>query len=145
MKIRMIEAKDLRSLSELYIFVFSTSPWNEYWQLDWAEERLTWIFNSQGFSGYLATIDGKIVGAILGNFIPFKGTRGFKIVEFFVDSKYQQQGIGSKLLYKLEYELKANAYNFVTLLTAKNSEAESFYLHKNYQIDNKLELLNKEF
>ena len=205
----MIEMKDLRYLSELYVSVCSIAPWNEYWECDWAEERLTWIFDqrseqrekplrgkpplrllskkapyhnafprdchlnlvqmlecpvcacrrrgvvapfyggvisdSQGFLGYLATINGEIIGAILGNFVPFKGIRGFKILEFYVDSKYQKQGIGSKLLHKLEYELKTNGYNFITLLTAKNSEAESFYLRKEYQINDKLELLDKKF
>lgn len=145
MKIRKIETKDLRYLSELYISVFSIPPWNEYWECDWAEERLTWIFNSQSSCGYLATINGEIIGAILGHFIPFKGEKGFKILEFFVSHKYQKQGIGSKLLHRLEYELKANGYNFITLLTAKDGEAESFYLRKDYQINEKLELLNKEF
>ncbi|MEM8672830.1 MAG: GNAT family N-acetyltransferase, partial [Cyanobacteria bacterium P01_G01_bin.67] len=106
MKIRIIEEKDLIYLSKLYISVFSVPPWNEYWEYDWADQRLTWIFNSQGFYGYLATINDEIIGAILGKFVPFKGAQGFKILEFFVSSKYQKQGVGSQLLYKLESELK---------------------------------------
>lgn len=140
----MVEIKDLKYLSELYVSVFSLPPWNEYWEYSWAEERLAWIFNSQGFMGYLATINDEIIGTILGNLVPFKGTKRFKILDFFVSYKYQKQGIGSQLICKLESELKTNSYNFVTLLTAKNSKAETFYLHKDYQINEKLELLYKE-
>ncbi|MDY6936080.1 MAG: GNAT family N-acetyltransferase [Cyanobacteriota bacterium] len=145
MKIRKIEPRDLRSLSELYVSVFRIPPWNEHWECDWAEERLTWIFNSQSSYGYLTTINSKIIGAILGNFIPFKGEKGFEILELFVAHQYQRQGIGSKLLDRLEHELKEDGYNFITLLTAKNSETELFYLHKDYQINRKLRLLDKEF
>ena len=143
MQIREIEAKDLTSISSLYVSVFSNPPWNEYWEYDWAYERLIWIFNSQGFYGYIAEVDSTIVGAILGHFIPFQGKKGFKILEFFVASQFRQKGFGSKLLNTLEFELKANSYDFITLLTAKSTQAESFYLNRKYQVNEELELLNK--
>ena len=144
MKIRKINAEDLTAISNLYVSVFGNPPWNEHWEFSWAYFRLLWIYRSQDYYGYVAEVDQKIVGAILGCYIPFKGKKGFKILEFFVAFENQQQGIGSKLLNKLESELQANNYDFITLLTAKSSSAESFYLNREYSVNQKLELLNKE-
>ncbi len=124
MEIRTIAQKDLKPISQLYVTVFTNPPWNEHWEYEWAYERLNWIYQSQGFIGFIAIDNNKFVGAILGDFIPYKGKKGFKIVEFFVDTNYQNQGIGTKLLRQLELNLKDN-YDFVSLLTAKNTDAES--------------------
>lgn len=68
-----INAKDLESISSLFVSVFCGSPWNENWEYSWAYERLKWILDSDGSIGYLAEFTNITVGAILGNFIPFKG------------------------------------------------------------------------
>ena len=143
MKIRTIAESDLNAISQLYVSVFSSSPWNEYWEYQWAYERLNWIYQFQGCAGLLGLDEDKIIGATLGYFVPFKGKKGFKVVEFFVDTNYQNRGIGTKLLRQLELNLKDN-YDFVLLLTAKNIDAESFYLNRNYRRDDKLVLLRKE-
>ena len=144
MKIREIKVKDLTVISNLYVSVFGNPPWNEYWEYAWAYKRLLWIFNSQGFKGYIAEVNSKIIGAILGFVVPFKGKKGFNIIEFFIALEHQKQGIGSKLLKKLEIDLKNYNHDFITLLTAKNSSAEVFYLNRQYNIDREIELLNKE-
>lgn len=144
MEIRRIEVADLEVISQLYVSVFSSSPWNEYWEYSWAYERLNWISKSQGFVGYIAINNKEAIGAILGHFIPFKGKKGFEIIEFLVDANYQNRGIGTKLITRLELDLKQHSYNFILLLTAKNTSAESFYLKRDYQRDNKLVLLRRE-
>ena len=143
MKIKAIAESDLDVISQLYVSVFSSSPWNEHWEYKWAYERLNWIYQSQGFMGFTAIDKNEVIGAILGHFVPFKGKKGFKIVEFFVDVNCQNKGIGTKLLTQLELSLK-NDYDFISLLTAKNTDAESFYLNRNYRRDDKLVLLRKE-
>ena len=142
--IRAITEGDLRAISRLFISVFNSSPWDEYWEYAWADERLNWIYQSQGFVGYIAIDSDRVIGAIMGHFAPFQGKKGFKIVEFFVDSDYQNQGLGSKLLNQLESNLRQGDYDFVSLLTARDSSAESFYLKRNYQRDRKIVLLNKK-
>ena len=144
MEIKIIAEKDLKPISRLYVSVFTNPPWDEHWEYKWAYERLNWIYQSQDFAGLLSLDEGKINGAILGYFIPFKGNKGFKLVEFFVDTNYRNKGIGTKLLTQLELNLKQDNYDFVSLLTAKNTDAESFYLNRNYQRDDKLVLLRRE-
>lgn len=141
LKIQAIKDRDLKPVSQLYVSVFSSPPWNEYWKYDWAYERIEWIYQSQGFVGSTRLDNNQVNGAILGYSVPFKGEKGFKIIEFLVDAKYQNQGIGTKLLTRLELNLKQNNYDFVSLLTAKNTNVESFYLKRDYQKDHKLVLL----
>jgi aminoglycoside 6'-N-acetyltransferase I len=144
MDICAITEQDLQVISQLYVSVFSNPPWNEDWEITWAYERLNWIYQSQGFAGYIALDSKQILGAIMGHFVPFKGEKGFEIVEFLVATNYQNQGIGNKLLAQLELNLQQNNYDFTWLLTAKDSSAESFYCQRNYQRDCKIVLLNKE-
>jgi len=80
----------------------------------------------------------------MGHFVPFQGKKGFQVVEFLVASNRQNRGIGTKLLNQLESNLKQDDYDFLFLLTAKESSAESFYLKRSYQRDSKIVLLNKE-
>lgn len=144
MKIREIAEADLGRISQLYVSVFNNPPWNEDWKYNWAYDRLNWIYRSQGFIGLINLEDDEINGAILGRFVPFKGRRGFEIVGFLVDTKCQNKGIGTELLTQLESNLKQNEYDFILLLTAKNTSVESFYLNRNYQRDDRLSLLRRE-
>lgn len=144
MNICAIAKQDLQVISQLYVLVFSSPPWNEDWEITWAYERLNWIYQSQGFAGYIALDSKQILGAIMGHAVPFKGKKGFEIVEFLVATHHQNQGIGNKLLTQLELNLKQDNYDFAWLLTAKNTDPESFYSKRNYQRDCKIVLLNKE-
>lgn len=144
MDIYAIAKQDLQAISQLYVSVFSSPPWNEDWEFTWANERLNWIYQSQGFAGYIALDSKQIIGAIMGHFVPFKGQKGFEIVEFLVATHQQNRGIGTKLLTQLELNLKQDNYDYTWLLTAKDSYAESFYSKHSYQRERKIVLLNKE-
>ena len=130
-------------MSQLFVSVFNNSRWNEHWEYSWAYERLNWIYEAQGFIGFYIADGDRIIGAILGRFAPFQGKKGFEIVEFFIGTNYQNQGLGTKLLLKLELELKQRNYDFISLLTSRDTEAESFYRKRNYEPDDKLILLRK--
>ena len=143
MAIAAIAKQDLKLISQLFVSVFSNPPWSEYWEYNWAYERLNWIYEARGFVGFFIADDDLIIGAILGRFAPFQGKKSFEIVEFFVRTNYQNQGVGTKLLLKLESELKQNYYDFIVLLTSRNTEVESFYRKRNYKPDDKLVLLRK--
>lgn len=69
----------------------------------------------------MAKNNNKTIGAILAYCVPFKGKQGYRIVEFFVDTRYQNKGIGNKLLLRLELELRQHNYDFISLLTYKDT------------------------
>ena len=144
MEISAITRQDLASLSQLYVSVFNNPPWNEHWEYSWAYERLNWVHQAQGFIGFVVLDKNIPIGAILGHFVPFQGSKGFTVSEFFVSTNYQNRGVGTRLLQKIELELRQKNYSFVSLLTSKNSVAESFYLKRDYKKDDKLILLRRE-
>lgn len=73
--IRAIAQQDLQTISKLYVSVFSNPPWNEDWEFTWAYERLNWVFQSQGFAGYIALKGEETLGAIMGQ-VPCRKTTG---------------------------------------------------------------------
>jgi len=54
MIINEITKADIADASKLYVNVFTSKPWLEEWNEDWAKERITWFFNSPGFYGFYA-------------------------------------------------------------------------------------------
>jgi len=144
MSIRKIHKIDIEALAELYVSVFSSPPWNETWEISWAVTRLTEIYESPGFVGFIYEQNDEFVGGILGRSLSFKGRREFEILEFFVSSKEQQSGVGSGLLQELESFLKINGYKYTTLITAKNSDAERFYNKRGYKSSSKMVHMSHE-
>lgn len=83
---------------------------------------------------YLAKFDGKIIGFIAGYIVPDKGNfeiynwkRGY-VDELYIDEKYRTQGIGKKLLEKIEKYFKSKKCDIFGLdIVAANKGAEEFY------------------
>ena len=130
--IRAIEQKDLNPLSELYVSVFKSHPWNEEWKISWAKERLDIIMASPRFSGFTFESESQILGAVLGTENSFKGKRQMEIVELFVAPHLQSTGIGSKLLLSIEEHAKRNGCFYSVLLTSNEVPAFGFYRHNGY-------------
>ncbi|MBE7380994.1 MAG: GNAT family N-acetyltransferase [Leptolyngbya sp. SIO1E4] len=143
MNIRKITVQDLDKLCHLFVEVFRQEPWNEEWKIEWVEERLKYILNSQYSESLLAENANEIVGAVLGRGMPFKGNLNFEIVELFVSPTLHNQGIGTKLLTALEQSLAQSNYYRIFLLTASGSPAESFYRKCGYVTNEQLCFMTK--
>lgn len=138
MNIRKITTQDLDELCDLYVEVFKQEPWNEEWKLEWAKERLTYILDLKYSEGLIAENTNKVMGAILGRGVPFKGEFSFEVVEFFVSPNLRNKGIGTKLITFLEQTLAQANYHKVFLLTAHGSTAELFYQRRGYALNKQL-------
>ena len=144
MNIREIKEADIPTLAELYVSVFSAAPWNEEWQAEWATDRLSTIYNSPGFYGLVLENQHSIIAAALGRSTPFKGSMHFELVEFFVEPTCQGQGIGKRLFKALENGLVDRGCSFCTLLTARGTDAEHFYLKLGYRPHGKLIFMTRK-
>ncbi|MEM7016974.1 MAG: GNAT family N-acetyltransferase [Pseudomonadota bacterium] len=132
--IREIQEADLDVLSTLYVSVFSGPPWNEEWHHEWALARLTDICEFAGFYGLLVEDNAQVIAGVLGRSLPFKGRKEYEMIEFFVNSERQGEGIGKQLITTLETSLKQQGHAFCTLLTGKGTDAEFFYKRNGYKI-----------
>lgn len=133
-KISSIEAntfdrKSIEVCAKLYTDVFKQPPWNEYWPWESVSLLIYKIINKKCFIGYVAEYENSAVGYILGyplNTVTLL-SRIYYINEFFVDKKYQNLKIGTKLLSTLINNLRNKKITWVLLLTQKDTDAERFY------------------
>lgn len=126
-KIRKIREEDLAKLAELFKSVFNRAPWSENWKYDWVYQRLFIIFMSYGFYGCLAESNNIIVGSVLSRISSYKGELELEIVECFVSTEAQRQGVGSALLDNLMLYSKKQKISSLILFTDRNTYANEFY------------------
>ena len=79
---------------------------------------------------YLSITDEKISGFII---LAGEGKKDAYIDEFWIDEKYQRQGIGKKLLKSVEDKCKKRKIKRITIMTNKKSGAFEFYKKLNYK------------
>lgn len=140
-----IEEKDLEECAELFVKTFNEEPWNEKWTVKKAGKRLSDVYNSPEFKGFVYSENEKIYGAILGNKEQWYDGEHFYIKEFFIDSNIQGKGIGKKLLLHLEKCLEKEGVSLIHFWTLKGDIAEKFYRKMGYEIPEELILMNKSF
>ena len=121
------------SLIQGYIKTFAGEPWNEIWEHQWVLDRVRWISSVPNFIGKVAVENGEVVGALLGYTLPFKGKLNFDIVELFVLPSSQGNGVGKSLIKELEKTLPLDNGNVIHLITAKESDSETFYKKCGYE------------
>ena len=143
MNIDTVTEADLRVLSQLYIDVFSAPPWNEHWELKWAEDRIKAVIQSDKFYGLKAEQNGIIVAACIGRLMPLMGKKDYDLVEFYVDAERQGQGIGDMLLNALEQQLIQMDCVASTLITSRSMPAFSFYSNRGFSTSDEMVFMSK--
>jgi ribosomal protein S18 acetylase RimI-like enzyme len=133
-ELREIQKKDLAICAEIFSRTFSNTPWNENWNTDSALERISHFYDSKGFCGVVAEEDG-VLGFVLGNIEPYFTGPIFYLREMCTDPAYQNSGIGSMLLTRLENTLASKGVKSIYLITEHNIPAEQFYMKRGYKVD----------
>ena len=142
--IREFTKNDLEQSAELYVQVFASLPWNEYWESEWAFERLETIYDSPGFLGCVSEENDNIHGVIIGRSNSFKGKRELEIVELFVSLSHQSKHVGSKLLSAVETKARISGYSHSTLLTSRTVPAFNFYVKNGFKASNNMVFMSHE-
>ena len=145
MNIRKIEKRDLNILAELFVSVFNSEPWNEGWTKEWAYERLSIIFKSHRFYGYVAEEEDTPVGAIFSRVGSYKGILELEIIENYVSSNAQRKGVGVALMSELKFQAKKEGIACFVLQTDKTTFAKNFYLKYGFEGHEENLLMSHEF
>ncbi|QTM99049.1 GNAT family N-acetyltransferase [Sediminibacillus dalangtanensis] len=133
-QVRFLLKSDLLNCSETYTDVFNRPPWNDGWEQEKAQERLTDIFYQPKFIGLGAfTEDGLLVGFLLGYSETWVKANHFYLNEMCIKSAYQGRGIGSSLIEALESHCADNDVDSIYLLTAREGLAETFYKKNGFE------------
>ena len=139
-RIVALTARNLDECAFLFMQAFSGEPWCEDWTLGAARERLREILGTPGAVG-LACVDEKVIGVVAGYWERSIRGSGFYLKEMCVDSEWQHQGIGIRLLRQLEYRLKQSGVEHVYLLTRRNGPAEAFYAASGFRTSERTALM----
>jgi ribosomal protein S18 acetylase RimI-like enzyme len=138
------QEKYLDDIITLFINVFKEEPWNDNWFSNkQAGKYLLDIINIPGFEGYLYISNDEVIAGLFGHLIRWWEGDEYFIKEFFVDPDFQGDGIGSKMMDKLNKELKKNNINTIVLLTDLHSPAADFYKKRGFTEKSDLKFMYK--
>lgn len=124
--LRCIQEEDIERCAVLFTQVFSSHPWSEPWNNNFAKERLLHFYKSTGFVGVLAEQDD-FLGFALGNTEPFYSGPIFYLREMCVQAELHNRGVGHQLLQFLQKKLSEQKVGGMYITTQKNIPAASFY------------------
>jgi L-amino acid N-acyltransferase YncA len=97
-RIRPIQKKDLQTLAEIYVDVYTKVDIGERWTVPAAKKLLEYWLDKQPDLALLAEYNGNIAGAFLTAIKPWWDGNHLMEGEIFVDSAFQKKGIGTELL-----------------------------------------------
>lgn len=123
---------DIPSAAQMMCSVYAEAPWNERWQLDRAEKRITAFLSGEYRRGYALIVETETVGYLFGRKdLTSKGDI-FYVDELFVHPRYQRKGCGSMAMDQLAMELKKEGISRIKLHTI--SDDISFYEKNGFSI-----------
>jgi len=141
--ITKITANLLEPWAELFVAVFNQPPWNDRWTLDTARARLSHIYQTPHFRGFVYEDEGQLLGMVMGYGEMWYSGMHFKVVEFCVAGEQQRKGIGSRLLQELEAALRQQQVSQIYLLTGQGGSAEAFYRQHGYMVQGGMIVMTK--
>lgn len=134
---------DLEDGAELYRTVFNRPPWNDEWTVETARNRLSEILETPGYRGYKASLEGELVGFVVGNLEQWDTGRRFFVEELCVHPDDQQRGIGTRLVERLIDELRDADVERAYLVTMTDGSARSFYESNGFSLDERMGLQSR--
>jgi ribosomal protein S18 acetylase RimI-like enzyme len=138
MELKRLKINNINQCTQLFRKVFEADPWHDQWKTDdRAKQYLKDIFKTPGYRGYQIKYDKKIVGGVVGHIIKWWQGDEFYIREFFIDPKYQGQGLGKKLYHFMKEQLASETVETIILMTDHDKPAYAFYKNLGLKINEK--------
>jgi ribosomal protein S18 acetylase RimI-like enzyme len=143
MEFSRVGRADLSECVALFVNVFNSSPWNENWEADAVAQRFAACYDTPGFYGLAATIDGQTVAFAIGYIEQWDSSKHFYLKEMCVASEQQRSGIGTALIGALEEKLQEQSVEKLYLHTAHDTPAQAFYEKQGFHVSPKMIMMAK--
>jgi len=127
-KIRKATKKDLEEISKIFKTESAKKPYSQKWTGKEALKKIKTIFELGNIYIYIS--ENKILGFIS---IMGEGKKDAYIDEFYVDTKSQGIGVGSKLLNFAEENCRKKDIRKITVMANQKAKAFNFYQKKKYK------------
>lgn len=127
--------ENLEAGARLYRDVFNEPPWNDEWTVETARARLAQLTEMPGYYGYGVTLDGTLVGFLMGYTEQWYTGKFFHLKEMCVDPDHRRRGIGTELLSRLIDRLERENVTRMHLFTLRDSPARAFYDERGFHLN----------
>lgn len=141
LNIRECTQRDLKQLAQIFIEAFREAPWHEEWPYDTAYKRLEMVMQTPRFVGYIAELDGEVMGGLLGNIEYWSEGDHYIIKELFVDKEKQGRGIARLLIGNVREELKRQGICIEELVTSNSVKMINFYKNQGYSVNEEMVMM----
>ncbi len=131
MGIRKATKKDIREIAKLMILEFSKFPFKEKTTINSVIKSLNFYFKIG--KAFVAVEDNKIVGIVVFKVEQWWEGPVILIEDLAVKDDFKKQGIGKKLIYKVEKYGKKIKANLISFTTNSKSSAIKFYTKQGYK------------
>lgn len=138
-----MDRQNINQIANLFMRVFNGEPWNDEWTFETAYKRLQPMMERPGFLGMECYENNELAGIILGNSEQFFDGVHFQIIEFCIDNRLQNMGMGTALLDTFTNELKKKGVSNIFLITSRGLLTEGFYNKKGFATNEGMILMSK--
>lgn len=127
-----LTSANLSSFASLYVDVFNRPPWNDGWTKQAAIDRLSVFISMPRFCGLGLTHGDDVRALAMGWAERWVDGWHFHLKEMCVASDLRRQGIGARLLARLECEVAQQGCTRIFLETGQEGAARRFYEANGY-------------
>ena len=127
MQIRTMQPGDIPACAEILCSVYNNEVWQCRWAQDTAAAYLTDITRMPRFLGYVAEEEGAVLGAIFARENIWWNNSEVYVEEMFIRPELQRQGLGGRLIQRVEDDAHSRGLAGITLSTNRHAPAAQFY------------------
>ncbi|MBR3045811.1 MAG: GNAT family N-acetyltransferase [Oscillospiraceae bacterium] len=131
--VRRYDPRDLQGCGAVFCSAFAAEPWNENWTQQLAETRISELTGTPISAGFVYDEQGSILAVAAGRVCTYLYGKEYVIDEFCVSAEMQGKGIGSRLMQRIEQEMRAAGCVGIVLQTTRGYPSERFYLKNGFQ------------
>ena len=144
-EIRPIEQDDIQRCAELFALAFAAPPYENHWDQEVAEEKLTKLWRIDPPYCLCACASGPMVGAVFARLDHWWVGECVVVEELFVHPEYQRVGVGSSLMATIEKQARDRGAKGMWLVANRQAAAYPFYEQQGFRRPPDVALLLKDF
>jgi aminoglycoside 6'-N-acetyltransferase I len=139
---RISSIERLEQCTELFLEAYNCEPWNDKWTKEIVLELFNCYYRTPDFLGWLALSGSQIIGCCIGNSEPYYTGKIFYLRDLFITVKFQQAGVGRRLIAAMKHDAGISGINTVVLFT--NKQTSDFYIKSGFKKMEGMEMMISE-
>lgn len=144
LRLRKMEKSDIDRCADILCAVYNNEMWQCRWEKETAVMYLFDFFDFARFVGFIAELDGEVVGGMFCREKIWWNNSELFVEEMFVSPEYQGKGYGSMLMKAAEEYVTKHSLAGITLATNRYTPAPKFYEKNGFSMNEYISFMYKE-